>query len=282
MRMTILSTPGFADYELLDSGDGKRLERYAQYVISRPDPSALWEKGLQEADWQNVDASFENDKWIHKKPMPDKWKVRYKDLSFWARLTPFKHTGIFPEQHLQWDFISNNTKPESNILNLFGYTGIASLTAAVSGGKVTHVDASKPAISWTHENQELSGLEDKPIRWIVDDATTFVRREIKRGVKYDGIIMDPPVYGHGPKGETWDFMKDFPKLLEVCGQVLSDSPQFVLINAYAVSASSILLENMLQDTMKMFSGIVEAGELALQEKHRKRLLSTGIFARWHN
>lgn len=276
--MNVLKTAGWQDYELLDSGNGRRLERFGKYVLSRPDPQAVWEVGSPDL-WKSADAEFTNDKWIMKNT-PASWQISYKDLLFYVRPTPFKHTGVFPEQHLNWDFIADKTREDSNVLNLFGYTGIASLIAAKAGAKVTHVDASKSAITWTRENQELSKLADKPIRWILDDALSFVQREIKRGVKYDGIIMDPPAYGHGPKGEVWDFNKDLPKLLNACKQVLSDKPLFFIINAYAVSASSLMLNNLLEDTMKSFGGSIEYGELVLEEKKRKRLLSTGIFARW--
>lgn len=174
----------------------------------------------------------------------------------------------------------NDNKP--HILNLFAYTGIASLVAAAAGAKVTHLDASKQAISWVKENQLASKLSDKPIRWILDDALKFTAREVRRGVRYDGIIMDPPVYGHGPGGEVWDFAKSFPKLLDNCRQILSEKPLFVIVNAYAITASAIMLGNVLEDNLKHLGGKITIGELALQEKKRERLLSTGIFARWEN
>jgi 23S rRNA (cytosine1962-C5)-methyltransferase len=173
--------------------------------------------------------------------------------------------------------ISNS---QCNILNLFGYTGAASLVCAAAGAKVTHVDASKPAISWARENQRFSHLEDRPIRWIMDDCLKFVAREIKRGVKYDGIIMDPPVYGHGPTGEVWDFQKSFPELVSLCRQVLTPSPLFFLVNAYAISSSAIMLKNVLSDHLRDLGGRIEFGEIAIEEKIGKRLLSTGIFSRW--
>lgn len=222
--------------------------------------------------------------------MPEKWQLRWKNLTFQAQLTPFKHTGVFPEQTIQWEWIEKKLKDERGkgkdenkqlkVLNLFGYTGIASLVCAEAGAAVTHVDASKPTIAWARENQGVSNLADKPIRWILDDAIKFTQREVNRGVRYDGLIMDPPVYGHGPNGETWDFTQSFPKLLEICQQVLSDKPLFILINAYAISASSLMLENILKDFTAEMGGTIEAGELALQEKSAGRLLSTGIFGRW--
>lgn len=262
------------DYELIDSGNGRRLERFGEYVLDRPDPQVIWQKMLPETEWQKADARFDG-KWLNK-DVPEKWQIEHNDLKFWLKLSPFKHVGIFPEQFEQWQLVN---KP-INLLNLFAYTGIASLFAAKAGAKVTHVDASKPAITWANENRELNGMQDAPIRWIVDDALKFTEREAKRGVKYDAIIMDPPVYGHAPNGEPWDFNKDFPTLLENCQKILSDNPLFVLVNAYAISSSSITLANALNDYFGKFGGNIENGELTLKEKSAGRLLSTGIWARW--
>lgn len=274
--MQVLKTKGWDDYQLLDSGDGLRLEKFGKYLISKPDPQAIWKKSLAQ-EWTKTDAKFENERWNTSSNFPHKWPLTYKNLKFYAKLTPFKHTGIFPEQSINWDFIEEKTVEQSNILNLFAYTGIASLAAAAKGAKVTHVDASKPSIGWAKENQEISELSDKPIRWILDDAIAFTSRELRRGVTYDGIIMDPPVYGHGPNGEKWDFNDSFPKLLQNCSLLLSDNPLFVIVNAYAVSASSIMLQNILEDFLP--KGNMESGELALEQQNG-RLLSTGIFARW--
>lgn len=279
--MVILTAPKWDDYQLLDTGNGKRLERLGKYILVRPDPQILWKPHLPKSEWDKTNAVFEKDKWVLKGKIPEKWLLKYKNISFWAKLSPFKHTGVFPEQTVQWDFIQEKiiqAKREVNILNLFAYTGIASLVAVSSGAKVTHLDASRPTISWARENQEASNLVDKPIRWILDDAIKFTQREIKRGVKYNGIIMDPPIYGHGPKGEKWDFNKDFPMLLQNCKQILSEQPIFIIINAYAISASALMLENMLKDLN--FGGKIEVGELALKEENSDRLLSTGIFGRW--
>lgn len=294
--MDILTSPNWSDYELLDSGNGKRLERFGERTLVRPDPQAIWQPTLDHDHWHNVDALFkrthaDEGKWIKKTHFPDRWLMSYKHLSFWIKLTPFKHTGVFPEQAVQWDDIGNmiakrkalSVKREEDvtILNLFAYTGVASLAATAAGAKVTHVDASKPAVAWARENQEASKLNDKPIRWIVDDAIKFCQREVKRGVTYHGIIMDPPIYGHGPKGETWKFSEDFPKLLHICRQLLSDKPLFVIINAYAISASALMLKNVMQDYFADLNGTIDCGELTLEEKNGKRLLSTGIFGRWN-
>lgn len=284
--MKILSTKGWDDYELIDSGNGYRLERFGKYVLSRPDPQIIWNKKFSEKIWKNADAYFkrtEKDKglWIKNNPsLPDKWQIIYKGLSFWVKLFPFKHTGVFPEQCLQWDFIKEKIKSQANVLNLFAYTGIASLVVADSGGKVTHVDASRPTIGWARENQLISGLTEKPIRWILDDAVKFTEREITRGVKYDGIILDPPVFGHGPDGKVWKFNKSFPKLLSLIKQVLSENPLFIIVNAYAISSSALMLENVMNDYFSDLNGTIEVGELTIQEKSTERKLSTGIFSRW--
>ncbi|MCL4367328.1 class I SAM-dependent methyltransferase [Patescibacteria group bacterium] len=286
--MKVLVTTNFPDYQLLDTGNGKRLERFGKFVLVRPDPQILWQPHLNKHNWEQADAVFGKDrdgkeKWLSKKPIPEKWLLKYKNLAFYVKLSPFKHTGVFPEQAVHWDFINQKIKGSGrgvNILNLFGYTGISSLAAAEAGAKVTHLDASRPTIGWARENQQASGLDNRSIRWILDDALKFTGREIRRGVKYDGIIMDPPVYGHGPEGEKWDFNEHFPQLLKNCQQILSATPLFLIINAYAISASALMLQNLLEDLS--LGGTIEAGELALPEEGRGRLLSTGIFARWSN
>ncbi|MBA3724402.1 MAG: class I SAM-dependent methyltransferase [Candidatus Levybacteria bacterium] len=286
--MTILTTPGWEGYELLDTGNGMRLERFGKYRLVRPDPQAIWQPHRPQDEWLAADAVYNvyRKEWDNKNNVPQKWLMHYKDLSFWAELTPFKHTGVFPEQILQWDWIEdklrikNQEQKTVKVLNLFGYTGIASLVAAHAGAVVTHIDASRPTIAWARENQAASGLETKPIRWILEDAIKFVQREVKRGNTYDAIIMDPPVYGHGPNGEKWDFTESFPELLSVCRQVLSPKPVFILINAYAISASSLMLENVLKDFVPTQKSHIEVGELAIEEQGSGRLLSTGIFGRW--
>lgn len=279
-----LTTTGWDDYELIDSGNGAKLERFGSYVLKRVDPQIIWKPSLSQEIWDSADAIFErttNDKGIWKTEKPQKWKMSYDTLTFFARLTPFKHTGIFPEQSLHWSWMKEKIiaeKRQLTVLNLFGYTGIASLVAAAAGAKVTHVDASYPAIGWARENQALSNLQDKPIRWIEDDVMKFVTREIKRGSHYDGIIMDPPTFGHGPKGERWEFADMFPELMRLCYSLLSPEPVFFLVNAYAISASSIMLHNVFSDYFHD-KGTIESGELIIQSRE-KRNLSTGIFARW--
>lgn len=284
--MNILTLNGWEDYELLDSGDGRRLERFGSFVLSRPDPQTIWQPALSEADWEDADATYiktdsEQSGWDTKAKMPKHWIVRYKKLTFQVKLSPFKHTGIFPEQSLHWDWMQNlikKAKRPIKVLNLFGYTGGATLAAAAAGASVTHVDASYPTIGWARENQRLSKLQDAPIRWIEDDCLRFVGREIRRGSQYDAIILDPPAYGRGPKGEAWIFNYNFPGLVQECMKILSDNPLFLIVNAYAISSSSLMLENVLGDYLK--NGTIESGELAIREKSAGRLLSTGIYARW--
>lgn len=289
-------------YELLDSGDGYRLERFGQFTLQKPDPAVLWKKSLNKAEWDKADALYiraEEDRgnWrIANENMPEKWVLDYeipnaetfKDkISFYAKLNPFKHTGIFPEQAANWDFITEKLqaakkdKREIKFLNLFGYTGIASVLAAKLGAKVTHVDASKPSIGDAKENMLLSGLPEDSIRWILDDAVKFVKREVTRGNKYDAIILDPPAFGRGAKGEVWKFSEDLPVLLEALRKICSDDFQFLIINAYAVSVSSVLLKNLMEDFSKnMNPKFIDYGELILKQKEG-RLLSTGIYARLH-
>jgi len=285
----ILTTPAGKDYELLDSGDGEKLERYGEVVVARPDPQSLWNKNLSESEWEQADAYFTRDSrdanWSVRRDLPDRWPVALAGLKFWIKLSAFKHTGIFPEQVGNWNWIrekidqAKRTEPV-RVLNLFGYTGGASLAAAQAGAEVVHVDGSKSAIGWARDNATLSDLSEKPIRWILDDAQKFVAREIKRGKKYDGIIMDPPAFGHGAEGEVWKIEEDLLPLLDSCTQILSDNPLFFIINGYASGYSALAYQNSLGDLMKNFGGHVEIGELTISEKNTQRLLPAGIFARW--
>ncbi len=283
-NINLLIANDWKDFELIDSGNGRRLEKYGDFVLDRPDPQAIWNKHTPDV-WKKADAVFErktSDKgeWVQKVSIPEKWRINYKNLSFWVRLTPFKHTGIFPEQSVQWDYIQekiSSRSSEVSVLNLFAYTGAATMAAAKAGASVTHVDASKPAITLANENRDLNALNNAPIRWIIDGALEFTTREAKRGNKYDAIILDPPVYGHGPSGEVWNFEKDFHKLLENCKKILSDKPLFVLANTYAVSVSSIALKNNFEDHFLDMGANVTNGELCLKQKSG-RLLSTGIWS----
>jgi 23S rRNA (cytosine1962-C5)-methyltransferase len=275
-------------YELLDSGNGNRLERFSDVVLVRPDPGALWHPSLDANMWHKANAQFrrsteDKGSWNITGTLPERWEMHYGDTSFYARLTPFKHTGIFPEQAANWDFISEHLKKGDRLLNLFGYTGIPSVLGAQLGAHVTHVDASKPSIGWAQENMKLSGLPENTIRWILDDALKFVKREVRRGAKYDAIIMDPPAFGRGAKGEVWKFHEQFPELLAEAAKLIDSTTfNFVIINAYAVSLPALMLNNMLEDFVFAANlndpRAIDYGELVLQQKNGRKL-STGIFGR---
>jgi 23S rRNA (cytosine1962-C5)-methyltransferase len=294
---TFLESSHWTDYALLDSGDGLKLERFGNYVFVRPEAQAMWKRSL-DAEWKNAHAVFvptgeeSGGHWDVKKKVEEKWEMKYildpskverGELRFWAMTTPGRHLGVFPEVAAHWDWFSGliaQSKREANVLNLFGYTGLASLAAAAAGAKVTHVDASKKSVSWARENQALSHLDEKPIRWIVDDALKFVQREARRGVKYDGIILDPPKFGRGPKGEVWEVYKSLPDLLEACRECLSNDPLFVVTTIYAVRASAIHVAQAMEDMMEGFGGNIEMGELVTREQSAGRLLSQAVYARW--
>ncbi|MBI4062524.1 class I SAM-dependent methyltransferase [Candidatus Gottesmanbacteria bacterium] len=266
MNTINIETPAdWKDYELIDSGDGAKLERFGSYTIARTDPRALWQKRASD-QWNSA-----------VKPPQRPWKISYKHLTFLLRTTEFKHVGIFPEQAVNWDWLYSRADG-LNILNLFAYTGGATLAAASAGAHVTHVDSVKSTIAWARENVVASNLSSTPIRWIEEDAYKFVLREGRRGNTYDAIIMDPPRFGRGSKGEVWKIEEDLPKLLEACKQILSPKPAFFLINAYTADLSSLVPRHMLSNLME--SDMIEFGELALKETIGGRLLPNGIFARW--
>lgn len=277
---------GLMEYALIDSGDEEKLERFGPYVLRRPDPQALWDKQLSDIEWNTADGTFvrkgEKGEWTFNKELPKEWPIQFGGLTFLIRPTSFKHTGLFPEQLSNWEWVSDqlHLSKKSSVLNLFGYTGGASLAAAKAGAAVTHVDASKTAVEWGKKNAELSGLADAPIRWIVEDVMRFVEREKKRGTKYDGIIMDPPAFGHGPKDELWKIERDLAPLVRACTELLSDQPLFFLMNGYAAGYSHFAFENMLAPLQKQFGGTIEGGELTIEEKESTRVLPCGIYARF--
>lgn len=290
-KLKILKTLPSRDYELLDSGEGEKLERYGKFVLARPDPQALWNKLLPTSEWQKADAVFYHNGikagWKKKPNVPEKWKIELGGLSFFIKPTAFKHTGLFPEQEPNWQWIIDNIKSAKanrpiSVLNLFGYTGGATLASLSAGAEVAHIDGSKSAITWAKENATLSGLDGKPVRWILDDAREFVKREIRRGKRHDAIVMDPPAFGHGPKKELWKIEDDFLILMKLCKEVLSDDPLFFLINGYSAGYSSIAYENNLAPLVEKFGGEIEKGELVIEESGSGRLLPAGIFARWKN
>ena len=258
----------------------------ATLTLARPEPQALWRRRLPDGPWRAADATFdgESDRWRRRKGVRDPWQMRHGDLRFELRLTPFRHTGLFPEQAVNWqwmhDLIVAARRP-IRLLNLFAYTGLATLAAARAGAEVTHVDASKPAMAWARQNQTLSNLEAAPIRWLLDDALKFVQREARRGNRYDGIMLDPPAYGRGPKGELWRFSEGFPTLMEALRPLLSDRPLLLLVNAYSITESPLVLHHLVDQLMANHGGTVSSGELALRESGPDgRLLPTSLFARW--
>ncbi|MBL0346028.1 class I SAM-dependent methyltransferase [Candidatus Villigracilis affinis] len=291
---TLLEAANWHDYELLDSGDGLKMERFGKYIFSRPESQAMWSRALPASEWNNVHAVFQptaeesGGHWIEKKKLPEKWEMKYplphvQNLTFSVMTTPGRHLGVFPEVASHWDFMADSVRTAgrpAKVLNLFGYTGLASLAAAAAGAQVTHVDASKKSVGWARENQGLSGLNEKPIRWIVEDAVKYVQREEKRGMKYDGIILDPPKFGRGPKGEVWEVYKSLPSLLDMCRACLSDNPLFVIVTVYAVRASAIHIAQAMDEMMKKYKGNIDSGELVTRETSANRLLSQAVYARW--
>jgi 23S rRNA (cytosine1962-C5)-methyltransferase len=286
MERTTLTTQPQKDYELLDSGGEGKLERYGDVLLDRPDPQALWPKRLGAEEWAKAQGRYSREgregKWEGKN-LPKEWPISFGGLTFVVRPTSFKHTGLFPEQLPNWEWASGLIQEAGrpiSVLNLFGYTGGASLSAAQAGANVVHVDASKVAIAWARENAEASGLSDKPIRWIPEDAKAFVEREQKRGNKYDLILMDPPAFGHGPDGELWKIEEDLVPFIESCAKLLSDKPLGMLINGYAAGYSPLAFAYNLEPIIKTYGGSVEYGDLSIQEKGSGRSLPCGIFARW--
>ncbi|WP_455477806.1 class I SAM-dependent methyltransferase [Bartonella sp. B10] len=287
----ILETCVSADYALIDSGHGKKLERYGNYRIIRPEGQALWKPSLSQKHWDNVDAIFTGNRneegvgrWhFPKHPLDETWPLSWNGLHFLGRFTSFRHVGVFPEQNAHWRSIEEQiVKAERPIklLNLFGYTGIASLIGARAGANVTHVDASKKAIAWAKANQKIAGLSNHSIRWICDDAVKFVERELRRKKKYDMILLDPPAYGRGPHGEIWQFFDHLPTMITNCCKLLSDKPLSVVLTAYSIRASFYALHTLMRDEFKNLGGTIESGELILREEIAGRALSTSLFSRW--
>ena len=286
------------DFELLDTGNGYRLEKWGDYFLARPDPQIIWPKSLPQIEWDKAWAIYKSpsnearSRWEVKKSIPDPWTIAWNNVRFLLKLSPFKHTGLFAEQAAQWEWmldkISRTKTQEPNksqiqnlkILNLFAYTGGATMVLAKAGCQVTHVDASKPSLNWANENHKLNNLPADSVRWILDDAVKFVKRELKRGAQYDGIIMDPPAFGHGPTGKQWKFNDDLPGLLTDCVSLLSKGAKFLIVNGYATNSSALSLSNLLEDATKKLNGKIEFGELCLKQSSG-RMISTGIFARWH-
>jgi 23S rRNA (cytosine1962-C5)-methyltransferase len=287
-------SPTWTDYELIDSGGGRKLERFGAHTLIRPEPQANWSPAVPESRWNSADAAFVQSpdgrkrEWKFLKSLPERWKMRREPLEFWVQPTPSGHVGVFPDQAWHWDWISQlvqSAEREISVLCLFGHTGLATLSAAAAGARVTHVDASQKAIKWARDNQLLSGLKDRPIRWIVEDAQKFVTREIKRGHKYDGLLLDPPQFGRGPAGEIWKLNDSLPALLRGCRELLSDSPLFALVNTYTTVLTRDDTEKQARELRDYVSGLLAgrtatttSGELALVDSAGRKI-SASVFAR---
>ncbi len=279
------------DYELIDSGDGMKLERFGAVTLSRSDPQALWKKTQTAEEWKKATAVFEKKgekgKWNILGTIPEDWQVTLSGVTCVLSLSSFKHVGVFPEQSAEWSWLKNIIKKRKegdsekiSILNLFGYTGGASVACSLAGAEVTHVDSSKGAIETAHKNRDASGLPSDSIRFLIDDVRKFTEREIKRGKKYDVVIMDPPVYGKGDKKEVWRIEEDLVPLLSRVQKILSDNPLAVVLHGYASGYSHVAYKQLLSDVTKDLGGNIESGELLIKESHTDRLLPAGIFARW--
>ena len=281
----VLETAGLEDYALLDCGHGRKLERLGALRLDRPEEQAIWSPRLDRTEWEQADAVFTGDvdeegagRWKRRAGLGESWICSHGAIRFSCRFTSFRHVGAFPEQEAHWAWMRERlvaAGERPSLLNLFGYTGLASLIAADAGAEVTHVDASKKAIAWARDNQALSGLDDRPIRWIVDDAGKFAGREVRRGRRYDGILLDPPKYGRGPKGEVWDIFRDLPEMLRLCRGLLKPGG-FLILTAYAIRASFLSMHRLCEE---IFGPGVQSGELALRDGSRG-LLATSLFSRW--
>lgn len=279
------------DYELIDTSSGERLERWGDIILIRPDPQIIWDTPKNDSLWEKAHAVYHRSNtgggvWKEQRKMPTIWSIKYNDLTFNIKMMGFKHTGIFPEQATNWDFITEKIKKAKRplkVLNLFGYTGAATLSAAKAGANVCHVDASRGMVSWAKENSLVSGLSNKPIRWLVDDCIKFVQREIRRGNKYDGIIMDPPSYGRGPGGEVWKLEEQLFSLINLCVQVMSIDAVFFMLNSYTTGLSPSVMECLLEVTIKKkFGGNVLSDEIGLPVTKQGMVLPCGSTAIWQS
>ena len=284
----MLLVKDFDDYEIISMSDGEKLEKWGNYYLLRPDPEIIWHdtinKGIVCAHYHRSNKG--GGYWEEIKKLPRSWQINYKDLTFNVKLMGFKHTGVFPEQSINWDFMMNKIEEEKSkskkpikVLNLFAYTGCASVACLKAGAEVVHVDSSRGMVEWAKENVKSSGLEDKPIRFLVDDVKKFVNREIRRGNKYDAIIMDPPSYGRGANGEVWDIEKNLNYLVSICSEILSDKPLFFIINSYTAGLSPIVIDNILKLCMKDKKGKITSGELGIKANNGL-ILPCGVYGRY--
>lgn len=289
MTLPLITMTGepWGDYGLLDSGHGVKLERYGRYRFIRPEPQAMWEPANPgwEPDGEFMPASDDEGggRWTYDRPVPTEgWPLSWNEVTFQASCTPFRHLGFFPDMAPVWDWMRAKVadKPDTQVMNLFGYTGVGTLAMAASGAQMVHIDASKKSVAAARINAELSGMNDKPIRWIVDDASKFVAREVRRGRRYDGILLDPPKYGRGPDGEVWRLEEDLPRLIADCRQLLDADSRFLFLTVYAVRMSALAIGELVRQHFADLGGTVECGELTVREEARGLLLPTAIFARW--
>jgi 23S rRNA (cytosine1962-C5)-methyltransferase len=293
-------TPEWADYELIDSGANRKLERFGEFVLVRPEPQAKWAPKLSTKRWEHADGEFVRARdrrqgwWRFRESIPARWAMQRNNLKFWVQPAPSGHVGVFPDQACHWDWMAGVTKRADRtggagravkVLCLFGHTGLATLAAAAAGAEVTHVDASRRAVTWARENQSLSGLDERPIRWIVEDAVTFVRRDARRGNRYDAMVLDPPKFGRGPDGEMWKLEESLQELLAACAKVLSASPLFILLNVYTTVLTRGRIEKEaerlrlgLKEMLSEFRMNIATGELALEDASGRRI-SASVFAR---
>lgn len=284
----MLVTKDFKDYEIIDASNGMKYERWGNFFLLRPDPQVIWDKGnLEEKYKGKIDAIYYRSNkggghWENKRSIPSSWVINYKDLTFNIKQMGFKHTGLFPEQAVNWDYMSNkikNSNRKIRVLNLFAYTGGATVACLKAGAHVTHVDSSRGMVDWCKENVSSSNCDITKVRYLVDDVVKFVQREIRRGNKYDAIIMDPPSYGRGSNGEVWDIEKNLDYLIKICSEILSDKPLFFLINSYTTGLSSTVLSNLLKLNIKN-KGTITCGEIGLPIKDGDLILPCGIYGRW--
>ena len=283
----MLLSNSWKDYEILDMADGEKLERWVNIILIRPDPQIIWKNKTNPNLWKKANAHYHRSnkgggEWEYIKKVPESWQIKYKDLTFNLKPMGFKHTGLFPEQAINWDFMMKKIKNSNRhikVLNLFAYTGGATCACLKAGAEVCHVDSSKGMTAWAKENVESCGLKDAKVRFIVDDVIKFVQREIRRGNKYDAIIMDPPSYGRGANGEVWNIEESLYNLVELCNKVLSDEPLFFLINSYTTGLSPTILSNVLSLTIK-HKGLISCGEVGLPMSNSDLILPCGIYGRW--
>lgn len=290
--LSLVESAGFEDYRLLDSGKGRKLERFGRIVVDRPEPQALWRPLAGDEVWAGAHATFSGDddeesgRWRQQQTVPESWPVRIDEaVTVTCRLSAFRHLGLFPEQIPHWQWMAAALQQQAaaerpRVLNLFAYTGAASLIAAHAGAEVVHVDASKKAIAWAKENQAASQLTDAPIRWMLDDARKFVQREVRRNRRYDVILIDPPKFGRGPNNETWDLFVDLPAMLRNCAELLAGPRSAIILTAYAIRASSLMLDQLCREVLADKGGRFDTGELAIREQGGARAVPTSLFTRW--